>query len=98
MADARERLNRCKNENYFSWLTDFTISVTNNVSERALRGVKSHMKVSGQFESVEAARYYARIRSYLETCRRNGVNEIDALSRLANGNPYTVEEILSYTK
>ncbi len=85
-------------ENYFSWLTDFTISVTNNVSERALRGVKSHMKVSGQFESVEAARYYARIRSYLETCRRNGVNEIDALSRLADGNPYTVEEILSYTK
>ncbi len=27
------------------------------------------------------------------TCRRNGINEIDALQRLCDGHPYTVEEI-----
>lgn len=37
-------------KNYFMWLSDFSISVTNNLSERGLRGVKSHMKISGQFE------------------------------------------------
>ncbi len=56
------------------------------------------MKVSGQFGSVETARYFARIRSYLETCRRNAINEIDALSRLAEGKPYTLTEILEMGK
>ena len=80
-------------KNYFMWLADFSIPVTNNLSERGLRGVKSHMKISGQFESEEAAENYALIRSYIETCRRNGINEIDTLKRLSSGNPYTVEEI-----
>ena len=40
------------------------------------------MKISGQFESVEAADNHAVIRSYIETCRRNDINEIDALQRL----------------
>ena len=51
------------------------------------------MKISGQFESVEAADNHAVIRSYIETCRRNGINEIVALQRLCEGHPYTVEEI-----
>ena len=80
-------------ENYFMWLRDFSIPTTNNLSERSLRGIKSHMKISGQFESVEAADNHAVIRSYIETCRRNGINEIDALQRLCDGHPYTVEEI-----
>lgn len=84
-------------ENYFMWLKDFTLPTTNNLSERALRGVKSHMKISGQFESVEAADNHALIRTYTETCRRNGINEIVALQRLCAGNPYTVEEIFSTT-
>ena len=80
-------------KNYFMWLSDFSIPVTNNLSERGLRGVKSHMKISGQFESVNAADNYAMIRSYIETCRRNGINEIDALIHLSAGRPYTVKEI-----
>ena len=82
-------------ENYFAWITDFSLPTTNNLSERALRGVKTKMKVSGQFASAETANYYARIRTYTETCRRNGKNEIEALSRLCQGNPYTVKEIFS---
>ena len=82
-------------ENFFAWVKDFSLPTTNNLSERSLRGVKTKMKVSGQFASVETADYYAVIRSYIETCRRNKINEMDALMRLCSGNPYTVAELFS---
>ena len=78
---------------YFLWVEDFRLPTTNNLSERGLRGVKSHMKISGQFESEAAADNHALIRTYIETCRRNDINEIDALKRLCAGRPYTVDEI-----
>ena len=77
------------------WLEDFSLPTTNNLSERGLRGIKSRMKISGQFESVTAADNHAVIRTYIETCRRNGINEINALQRLSAGSPYTVSEIFS---
>lgn len=81
-------------ENYFEWVKDFQIPTTNNLSERSLRFVKTKDKVSGQFQSVEYASYFADIRTYLETCSRNGVNEFQALLRLTNDNPYTLKELL----
>ena len=81
--------------NYFLWVEDFSLPTTNNLAERGLRGVKSHMKISGQFESVAAADNHALSRTYIETCRRNGINEINALNRLCAGNPYSVAEIFS---
>ena len=80
-------------DNYFMWMKDFSLPTTNNLSERSLRAVKSKMKISGQFESEERADDYAVLRTYIETCRRNGINEIEALIRACNGDPYTVEEI-----
>lgn len=85
-------------DNYIYWTLDFNLDYTNNVSERALRGVKSKMKVSGQFQNIDSARYYATIRSYIETCHRNGVNEHEAIEKLINGNPYSLEEILKIGK
>lgn len=79
--------------NFFAWVEDFSLPTTNNLSERALRGVKTKMKVSGQFASAGTADNYAAIRTYIETCRRNGINEMEALKRLCGGRPYTVEEI-----
>ena len=51
--------------------------------------------ISGQFESEATADNHALNRTYIETCRRNGINEIDALQRLCEGKPYTVAEIFS---
>ncbi len=51
------------------------------------------MEISGQFQSEETAGHYAVIKSYIETCYRNGINETEALVRLCEGNPYTVAEI-----
>ena len=82
-------------DNYFAWLEDFSLPTTNNLSERSLRPVKSKMKIAGQFESEDAAQHFAMIRSYIETCRRRGKNENEALRRLCEGNPYSVAELFS---
>ena len=80
-------------DNYTYWLYDFSIPYTNNEAERGLRTVKTKMKVSGQFQNIQNAKYYANIKSYIETCHRNGINETEALTRLLDGNPYTIDEI-----
>lgn len=82
-------------ENYTAWLYDFRIQTTNNLSERSLRFIKCKDKISGQFQNVEHARYFANIRTYIETCARNGVNEFQAILRLTQNNPYTLQELLS---
>ena len=95
-SDENALLNRIREykSNYFDWVKDFSIPTTNNLSERSLRFVKTKDKVSGQFQSIEYASYFADIRTYLETCARNGVNEFTALLRLTSGEPYTVAELL----
>ena len=80
-------------DNYIYWILDFDIPFTNNMSERNLRGIKSKMKVSGQFQNIDRAEDYANIRSYIETCRLYGKNEYDCLSRLVEGTPYTFAEL-----
>ena len=81
--------------NYFLWMHDFSLPVDNNLSERALRGVKSKMKIAGQFQNEQNAKYFANIKTYIETCYRNNINPTDALIRLMEDNPYTVDEILN---
>ncbi len=85
-------------DNYTYWLFDFSIPYTNNEAERGLRGIKTKMKVSGQFQNIANAQYYANIKSYIETCHRNGINEVEALTRLLGGNPYSVKEIIEVGK
>lgn len=86
----------CKyKENYFKWIEDFSLPVSDNLSERNLRCIKSKLKISGQFRSEKTADNYALIKSYIETCKKNGINEITALTRLSAGDPYTVKEIFN---
>ena len=85
-------------DNYIYWILDFSIPFTNNLSERNLRGIKSKMKVSGQFQNINRAEDYANVRSYIETCRLYGKNEYDCLTRLVEGNPYTFAELYDSKK
>lgn len=80
-------------ENYTEWIRDFSIPTTNNLSERSLRFVKCKDKMSGQFLSESYAQYFANIRTYIETCARNGVNEFQALLRLTQNNPFTLQDL-----
>lgn len=81
-------------ENYLLWVLRFDIPFSNNLSERSLRSSKTKMKVSGQFSNIKNAEYFATIKSYIETCKSNGINAHTALIRLIEDNPYTIEEIL----
>lgn len=81
-------------ENYFGWVYDFGLPTTNNLSERGLRMMKSKQKISGQFGDVRNAQDFAMVRTYVETCKRNGRDAYEALYRLMSNDPYTVEELM----
>jgi len=52
------------------------------------------MKISGQFQNIENASFYANIKTYIETCYRNGINPTDALISLMEEKPITLKSIL----
>lgn len=94
--DERKIITRLRNykDSNFLWIRDFSVPPTNNVAERSLRCTKVKQKVSGQYQNLENARYFADIKSYIETCYRNEVPVFEAISRLMSGNPYTTSELL----
>ena len=87
-----KRLEKYK-DNYLLWVLRFDVPFSNNLSERSLRNSKTKMKVSGQFSNIQNAEYFARIKSYIETCKRNDINIYDALCKLINDEPYKIENM-----
>ena len=61
------------------FMTDFAIPFDNNGSEQDVRNGKVQQKVSGCFRSDKGARMYARIRSYVSSARKQGLNVFEAL-------------------
>lgn len=68
--------------------TDFAVPFDNNLCERDVRMVKIAQKISGGFRSTEGAEAFLAFRSYLSTAAKQGVNRLDALQQLFNGNPW----------
>lgn len=56
-----------------------------NQTERDLRNIKTKTKVSGCFRSIEGARAYVSLMSYLGTGRKHGVNAYRALTSVLDG-------------
>jgi len=69
-------------------MRNFSAPFDNNQSERDLRMMKLRQKISGTFRSFEALVNFCRIRGYVSTARKNGVNALDALQRVFLGNPF----------
>lgn len=92
----RGRLARSKARNLLERLRDFEDDVlrfmvenevpfSNNQAENDLRMTKVQQKISGCFRSWEGAKMFCRIRSYLSTCRKQGLSASAALRLLFEG-------------
>jgi transposase len=71
----------------FVFITNRTLSATNNGSERALRPCAVYRKITNGFRSEWAASLYADTRSVIETGRRRSIRAIDAIRLTLSGNP-----------
>ena len=92
----RGRLKRSKARNLLERLRDFEQDVlrfmeveyvpfTNNQGENDLRMTKVQQKISGCFRSMQGAKIFCRVRSYLSTCRKQGMTATQALALLFEG-------------
>lgn len=82
-------------EDILRFMYNSIVPFTNNLAERDVRMMKVQQKISGTFRSVEGAEIFCRIRGYISTVRKNGKSVYEALKRLAEGNPFTVRELMA---
>lgn len=89
-----ERL-RAYEQETLRFMVDAAVPFTNNQGERDIRMTKVQQKISGSFRSMDGARTFCRIRSYLSSCEKHGVSASDALKCLFNGEwPEFIQELM----
>ena len=92
----RGRIKKSKSRNLLERLRDYeqdtlrfmdneNVPFSNNLGENDIRMTKVQQKISGCFRSMEGAQIFCRIRSYLSTCRKQGLKSSYALDLLFNG-------------
>lgn len=79
-----ERLRDFEND-VLRFMVDEDVPFSNNQAENDLRMTKVQQKISGCFRAMEGAKTFCRIRSYLLTCRKQGVTASKALNLLFLG-------------
>lgn len=92
----RGKIARSKSRNLLERLRDFEndalrfmdeeiVPFSNNQAENDLRMTKVQQKISGCFRSMAGAKIFCRVRSYLSTCRKQGLGASEALRLLFEG-------------
>ena len=87
---ARNLLDRFRDhpDGILAFMRDFSVPFDNNLSERDLPMMKLRQKISGAFRSFDALVDFCRIREYVSTARKNGINALDALRRVFLRDPF----------
>ncbi|MEI6621253.1 MAG: IS66 family transposase [Actinomycetes bacterium] len=73
---------------YLRFTTNPLVSFDNNAAEREIRMIKLRQKVSGCLRTRTGAEQFCAIRSYLATAAKHDIGFFQALTMLAEGNPW----------
>jgi transposase len=76
-------------EKVLAFMLDFDVPFDNNLVERDVRMAKLKQKISGTFRSAEMAEAFCRIRSFISTVRKQGLQLRDALESLFTASSFT---------
>jgi len=71
-----------------AFLHDLRVPFTNNLTEQDIRMIKVRQKISGCFRTLQGARNFARLRSYISTVRKHGLNILHSLEDARRGSPF----------
>jgi transposase len=82
-----ERLGRHESS-VLAFLHDINVPFTNNLAEQDIRMIKVRLKISGCFRTVQGAKYFARIKSYFSTARKQKRNILDSITDAISGYPF----------
>ena len=86
------RLLEYKDE-HLLFIRNFEVPFDNNMAERALRMIKTKLKVSGCFRGEDKGRNFAIIRSVIETAKRHNMNLYNTLIKLFNKETLEFKEV-----
>lgn len=74
-------------EESLAFMYDLDVPFDNNLAERDIRMIKVQQKISGLFRTMHGAEQFCRIRSFISTVRKQGLNVIDAIYQIMCGKP-----------
>lgn len=79
---------RDRKEQTLRFLHDRHVPWSNNQAERDIRPMKTQQKITGGFRTERGAVEFCRIRSYLSTTTKNGIDPCDAIASVLEGKPW----------